>query len=263
MKYLKILALLCGSLFANLSYADDPEWDDIMIDSIQYNNPVNFLSSRKFNFYSRYSDDLKVKIVDYGVSNKSTGKENYQLKKYGVEILNKNKVYQLFKTTGAYNDAFGVRIDTIWLNEQAGYIALTVRTNKYINYGSSPERNNDVTTYVYNLKNNKVISLNSISVSSNVDSKGDAIKPLDCTVGVKLSYNEKTKLFTYTDRIQKGCDGPINAQTIKNMPVYKVIFDRNLECISTNKLAGGCTNEDNVNESIYNYPAEFIRMKKK
>lgn len=263
MKYLKLLVLLCGGLFANLSYADDPEWDDIMIDSIQYNNPVNFLSSRKFNFYSRYSDNLKVKIVDYGTSDESTGKENYQLKKYGVEILNKNKIYQLFKTTAPYNDAFGVRVNNIWLDEEMGYLALTVRTNYYINYGSSPERNNDVTTYVYNLKNNKMIKLNSISASSNVDSKGDAIKPLDCTVGVKLSYNEKTKLFTYTDRIQKGCDGPINAQTIKKMPVYKVIFDHNLECVSTNKLAGGCTDDDDINDGISTYPAEFLRMKKK
>ncbi|SDB82922.1 hypothetical protein [Acinetobacter boissieri] len=263
MKYLKVLALLCGGLFTNLSYAEDPEWDDIMIDSIQYNNPVDYLSSRKFNFYSRYSDNLKVKIVDYGTSDESTGKENYQLKKYGVEILNKNKIYQLFKTTAPYNNTFGVRIDNIWLNEETGYLALTVRTNYYINYGSSPERNNDVTTYVYNLKNNKFMRLNSISVSSNVDSKGDAIKPLDCTVGVKLSYNEKTKLFTYTDRIHKGCTGPINAQTIKKMPVYRVTFDRNFKCISTNQLAGGCSNEDNINESIGNYTAEFIRMKKK
>ncbi|WEV49014.1 hypothetical protein OZX61_00550 [Acinetobacter sp. ESL0695] len=262
MKYLKVLALLCGGLCANLSYADDPEWDDPFIEGVQLKNPVNFLSSRRFNFYSYYSDDLKVKIVDYGTSDESTGKENYQLKKYGVEILNKNKIYQLFKTTGAYNDAFGVRIDTLWLEDDS-YIALTVRTNKYINYGSSPFKTNDVTTYVYNLKNNKFIRLNSISVSSNVNSKGDAIKPLDCTVGVKLSYNEKTKLFTYTDRIQKGCDGPINAQTIKNMPVYKVTFDRNFKCISTNKLAGGCSDEDNINESIGNYTAEFLRMKKK
>ncbi|WEV49015.1 hypothetical protein OZX61_00555 [Acinetobacter sp. ESL0695] len=263
MKYLKVLVLLCGGLFANLSYADDPEWDNFMIDDIQLKNPVDFLSNHRFNFYSRYSENLKVKIVDYGVLNRSSGGYNYQLQEYGVEILNKNKIYQLFKTTAPYNDQLWVRIDNIWLNEEKGYIALTVRTNDYINYGSVPQRNNDVTTYVYNLKTNKMISLNSISVSSNVDSKGDAIKPLDCTVGAKLSYNEKTKLFTYTDRIQKGCDGPINAQTIKKMPVYRVTFDRNLECVSTNKLAGGCTDEDNVNESIYNYTAEFIRMKKK
>ncbi|MBF7691529.1 hypothetical protein [Acinetobacter pollinis] len=263
MKYLKVLALLCGGLFVNLSYADDPEWDDIMIESVQLKKPIDYLSNDKLNYYSYYSDDLKVKIVDYGILNRSTGKEKYQLQEYGVEILNKNKIYQLFKTRGSYNNQFWVRINNIWLNEEAGYLALTVRTNDYVNYGSLPERTNDVTTYIYNLKNNKFMRLNSISVSSNVDSKGDAIKPLDCTVGVKLSYNEKTKLFTYTDLIQKGCDGPINAQTIKNMPVYKVTFDRNFKCISTNKLAGGCSDEDNINESIGNYTAEFLRMKKK
>ncbi|MEB5477151.1 hypothetical protein [Acinetobacter pollinis] len=263
MKYLKVLALLCGGLFANLSYADDPDWDDIMVESVQLKKPIDFLTSHDWNFYSYYSDDLKVKIVDYGISNESTGKENYQLQEYGVEILNKNKIYQLFKTTGAYNDQFWVRIDNIWLNEEAGYIALTVRTNKYINYGTSPYKTNDVTTYVYNLKNNKVIELKSVSEISSVDAKGIPTQAMDCTAGVKLSYNEKTKQFTYTDRIKKGCKGPTNEQTIKNMPVYRVTFDRNLECVSTNKLAGGCTDEDNVNESIYNYTAEFIRMKKK
>ncbi|MBF7691528.1 hypothetical protein [Acinetobacter pollinis] len=263
MKYLKVLALLCGGLFANLSYADDPEWDDIMIESVQLKNPVDYLSNDKFNYYSYYSDDLKVKIVDYGISNESTGKENYQLQKYGVEILNKNKIYQLFKTTGAYNNKLWIRINKIWLNEEAGYLALTVRTNEYINYGTSPYKTNDVTTYVYNLKNNKVIELKSVSEISSVDAKGNPAKAMDCTAGMKLSYNEKNKLFTYTDRIQKGCDGPINAQTIKKMPVYRVTFDRNLECVSTNKLAGGCSDGDDVNEKITTYPAEFLRMKKK
>ncbi|SDB82914.1 hypothetical protein [Acinetobacter boissieri] len=263
MKYLKVLALLCGGLFANLSYADDPDWDDIMVESEQLKNPVDYLSNDDLNYYARYSSTLKVRIADYGLTDESTGKENYQLQEYGVEILNKNKIYQLFKTTAPYNNAFGVRIDNIWLDEETGYLALTVRTNDYVNYRSLPQRTNDVTTYVYNLKNNKVISLNSISVSSEVDAKGDAIEPLDCTVGVKLSYNEKTKLFTYTDRIQKGCDGPINAQTIKKMPVYKVMFDRNLECVSTNKLAGGCTDGDDINDGISTYPAEFLSMKKK
>ncbi|MEB5477152.1 hypothetical protein [Acinetobacter pollinis] len=263
MKYLKVLVLLCGGLFTNLSYADDPEWDNFMIDDIQLKNPVDFLSNHRFNFYSRYSENLKVKIVDYGISNESTGKENYKLQKYGVEILNKNKIYQLFKTTGAYNDQFWVRIDNIWLDEETGYLALTVRTNEYINHGTSPYKTNDVTTYVYNLKNNKVIELKSVSEISSVDAKGNPAKAMDCTAGMKLSYNEKTKLFTYTDRIQKGCDGPINAQIIKNMPVYKVTFDRNFKCISTNKLAGGCSDEDNINESIGNYTAEFLRMKKK
>lgn len=267
-KYLKVLVLLCGGLFTSLTYAADPEWDDVRVDNEQLKNPVDYLSNDDLNdyenYYSRYSNNLKVRIADYGLTNESTGREDYKLQKYGVEILNKNKVYRFFKMSGTYNQELWLRVDNIWLDEEMGYIALTVLTNEDAYYRSLPIKKNDFTTYVYNLKTNKFIRLNLISESSPVDADGITTRrPMHCSAGARLSYSEKTKLFTYIDHIQKDCDVPTNEQTIKKMLIYKVTFDRNLECVSTNKLAGGCSDGNNVNGKIGTYPAEFIRMKKK
>lgn len=72
-------------------------WNDVTQDSIQINSPVEFIDN--YGNYTVISSKVKIKLSDFGNIDKNKNGIKYTLKNYGVQVLNGDKVYNVFKTT--------------------------------------------------------------------------------------------------------------------------------------------------------------------
>ncbi len=74
---------------------ENSEWNDYLQDSTQINSPIEYIDS--YNKYTVLNPNLKIKLVDFGNINKIKKDIKYSLKKYGVQILNRKEVYNIFE----------------------------------------------------------------------------------------------------------------------------------------------------------------------
>ena len=90
------------------------DWNDPIQDAIQINTPVEFIDS-----YGKY-------IVLY----KNKNGIKYILKNYGVDLLNGNKIYTIFRSSISLNS----NVDLTLLYRDKNIVAFRIRESSNIDY---------------------------------------------------------------------------------------------------------------------------------
>ncbi|WP_338560420.1 hypothetical protein [Acinetobacter sp. KS-LM10] len=222
MKNIKALGLLLSiNLIIPIGFSKSiNSWNDTNQDSIQINAPVEFIDT--FNNYSVISKNIKIKLTDFGdIENNKAGKK-YTLKKYGVQILNNDKIYNLFKTTTSLKS----NVDFNLLYHDKNIIALRVRDNSTIDYVKKPFRSFTVNTYVYNINSNKFSAFSVLNSESELDGK-----QLNLLSGDQFTFNSKKGIYTYLANIKYASNDRVG--------IFKVDLSNSLKCISATL---GCEN---------------------
>ncbi|MFX8768895.1 hypothetical protein [Acinetobacter baumannii] len=216
MKVLNSFAIMIAcSVSFNICYAkENSEWNDYLQDSTQINSPIEYIDS--YNKYTVLNPNLKIKLVDFGNINKIKKDIKYSLKKYGVQILNRKEVYNIFEGKVPLKS----NVDFTLLYNDKNIVAFRIRENSNIDYVKEPYKNFTANAYFYNLINNKFIEVPVL----NSDSE-DKSKSTDILQGDQLTYDSKKGQYIYLANIKSYKTG--KTQSIKT------IFNSNLKCISS------------------------------
>ncbi|HHP7908736.1 hypothetical protein [Acinetobacter baumannii] len=216
MKNLNSFAMVIAcSVSFNICYAkDNSEWNDYLQDSTQINSPIEYIDS--YNKYTVINPNLKIKLVDFGNISKTKKDIKYSLKKYGVQILNRKEVYNIFEGKVPLKS----NVDFTLLYNDKNIVAFRIRENSNIDYVKEPYKNFTANAYFYNLINNKFIEVPVL----NSDSE-DKSKSTDILQGDQLTYDSKKGQYIYLANIKSYKTG--KTQSIKT------IFNSNLKCISS------------------------------
>ncbi|WP_089606207.1 hypothetical protein [Acinetobacter piscicola] len=222
MKNIKALILLLGlNLIISSGFAKTSNsWDDYMQDAIQINSPIEFID--KYNKYTVISPKKKIRLTDFGNIEKNKNGVKYTLKKYGVQILNNNKVYNVFKTTTTLKSD----VDFALLYNYKNIVAFRVREFSTIDYIKSPYSTSEVTTYIYNFDSNNFSKITVLLSDSDLYG-GD----VDLLTGDQFTFNSKKGIYTYLANIKYAKNGKIGT--------FKVDLNNSLKCISATL---GCEN---------------------
>lgn len=222
MKNIKALGLLLSiNLIIPIGFSKSiNSWNDTNQDSIQINGPVDFIDT--FNNYSVISKNIKIKLTDFGDIEKNKAGKKYTLKKYGVQILNNGKIYNLFKTTTPLKS----NVDFNLLYHDKNIIAFRVRDNSTIDYIKKPFRSFTVNTYVYNINSNKFSAFSVLNSESELDGK-----QLNLLSGDQFTFNSKKGIYTYLANIKYASNDRVG--------IFKVDLSNSLKCISATL---GCEN---------------------
>ncbi|MFX7063705.1 hypothetical protein ABTH87_18785, partial [Acinetobacter baumannii] len=100
--------------------------------------------------YTVLNPNLKIKLVDFGNINKIKKDIKYSLKKYGVQILNRKEVYNIFEGKVPLKS----NVDFTLLYNDKNIVAFRIRENSNIDYVKEPYKNFTANAYFYNLINN-------------------------------------------------------------------------------------------------------------
>ncbi|EPL0173813.1 hypothetical protein N1009_003648, partial [Acinetobacter baumannii] len=155
MKNLNSFAMVIAcSVSFNICYAkDNSEWNDYLQDSTQINSPIEYIDS--YNKYTVIKSNLKIKLVDFGNISKTKKDIKYSLKKYGVQILNRKELYNIFEGKVPLKS----NVDFTLLYNDKNIVAFRIRENSNIDYVKEPYKNFTANVYFYNLINNKFIEV--------------------------------------------------------------------------------------------------------
>lgn len=195
-------------------------WNDVTQDSIQINSPVEFIDN--YGKYTVISSKVKIKLSDFGNIDKNKNGIKYTLKNYGVQVLNGDKVYNVFKTTVPVKS----NVDFNLLYHDTNIVAFRVRENSTIDYVKKPFKNFIVNAYVYNLKTNKFSTLPVLNSESELEES-----KLDLLQGDQIIFNAKKGIYTYLANIKYAKNGKLG--------VFEVNLNKSLKCISASQ---GCEN---------------------
>ena len=224
MNNLKIIFLLIScSLFTTIGNTTTNNiWNDISQDSIQLSSPIEFIDT--YNKYTVISKNQKIRLTDYGNIDKNKNGITYTLKNYGVQILNKKNIFNIFNTTVPLNS----NVDFNLLYRDKNIVAFRIRENSTVDYVKRPFRSFIVDTYVYNLNTNK------FSIIQVINSDGE--KNVDLLQGDKFSFNKGKGIYTYIANIELA--------NTKKIDVLKVDLNSELKCVYATQ---GC---DNIGYSL-------------
>ena len=216
MKVIKLFfIIIISNVFLNTSYAQqDYLWDDLMQDSIQIKEPIRYIGT--YNKYSVINPNVKIMLVDFGNRDNEKNGIRYTLKKYGVQILNKNKVYNVLKTAVSLNSD----VDFALLYYDENIVAFRVKEISIVDYVRIPFRRVYVSVVLYNLKHNNFIQIPVILSDSE-----DETQQTDLLFGDQVFYNEKKNTYHYYADIKYYRRGKI-------IP-FKTTLSHDLECISS------------------------------
>ncbi|MCH4243051.1 hypothetical protein [Acinetobacter gerneri] len=220
MKILRNSALIVFGLSCMSNcFALSEDWNDIVLDSIQNKKPIEYVD--EYNKYIVINSKLKIKLKDFGNVSKIRNDIKYVQKKIGVQILNSNKIYNV------YNDILPVNADVNMhlLYDGSIVTGVRIRKNYEINYVKSPYRVSEADAVLYSVKENKVATIKIIN--STADSEGGG---LDYIRGDQITYDNKNKRYTYYAEILKS-DHKISK--------FKVVLDSSFKCVSATL---GCGN---------------------
>lgn len=204
-----LLLILSSNTFANVD-----NFNDYLQDSTQINSPIEYIDT--YNKYTVINPNLKIKLTDFGDIEKTKKEIKYSLKKYGVQILNKREVYNVFQSKVPLKS----NVDFALLYNDKNIVAFRTRESSNIDYVKEPYKNFTVNAYFYNFINNKFIELPVL----NSDSE-DKSKATDILQGDELTYDSKKGQYIYLANIISYKTGKIQS--------VKTIFNSNLKCISS------------------------------
>ncbi|MFV5364907.1 hypothetical protein [Acinetobacter oleivorans] len=204
-----LLLILSSNTFANVD-----NFNDYLQDSTQINSPIEYIDT--YNKYTVINPNLKIKLTDFGDIEKTKKEIKYSLKKYGVQILNKREVYNVFESKVPLKS----NVDFALLYNDKNIVAFRTRESSNIDYVKEPYKNFTVNAYFYNFINNKFIELPVL----NSDSE-DKSKATDILQGDELTYDSKKGQYIYLANIIFYKTGKIQS--------VKTIFNSNLKCISS------------------------------
>ncbi|WP_288397439.1 hypothetical protein [uncultured Acinetobacter sp.] len=209
-----VMIIACGVSF-NVCYAkENPSWSDYLQDATQINSPVEYIDT--YNKYSVISPNFKIKLTDFGNIEKTKKNITYTLKKYGVQVLNGRYVYNLFETTTPLKS----NVDFSLLYYDKSIVAFRVKEIGTIDYVRVPFKKFQVTTYLYNIKDNNFTEIPVILSNSD-----EGNEKTDLLMGDQVTYDAKKGLYTYLANVKTYKDG-------KTSP-FKVTLNANLKCISS------------------------------
>ncbi|NNP77008.1 hypothetical protein A7P54_11335 [Acinetobacter sp. Ac_3412] len=216
MKFMNTFAMIivCGFSF-NVCYAkENSSWSDYLQDSTQVKSPVEYIDT--YNKYSVISPSLKIKLTDFGNVDKVKKNVNYTLKKYGVQVLNGKDVYNVFETTAPLKS----NVDFTLLYHDKDIVAFRIKEISTVDYVRVPFKKIQVTTYLYNIRNNNFTEIPVIL--SNSDGSNEKT---DLLMGDQVTYDAKKGQYTYLANVKTYKDG-------KTSP-SKISLNVNLKCISS------------------------------
>ena len=203
------------SISFNFCYAkENSSWNDYLQDSTQVKSPVEYIDT--YNKYSVISHNFKIKLTDFGNINKTKKNINYTLKKYGVQVLNGKYVYNVFETTATLKS----NVDFTLLYHDKDIVAFRMKEISTVDYFRVPFKKNQVTTYLYNIKNNNFTEIPVIH-SDNEDKS----EQTDLLMGDQVTYDAKKGQYTYLANVKTYQDGKISP--------FKVVLNSSLKCISS------------------------------
>ncbi|WP_149932154.1 hypothetical protein [Acinetobacter oleivorans] len=204
-----LLLVLSSNTFANVD-----NFNDYLQDSTQINAPIEYIDT--YNKYTVINPNLKIKLTDFGDIEKTKKEIKYSLKKYGVQILNKREVYNVFESKVPLKS----NVNFTLLYNDKNIVAFRTRESSNIDYVKEPYKNFTANAYFYNFINNKFIELPVL----NSDSE-DKSKATDILQGDQLTYDSKKGQYIYLANIKSYKTGKIQS--------VKTIFNSNLKCISS------------------------------
>ncbi|EXB47850.1 MULTISPECIES: hypothetical protein [Acinetobacter] len=216
MKFMNTFAMIiaCGVSF-NVCYAkENPSWSDYLQDSTQIKSPVEYIDT--YNKYSVISPNFKIKLTDFGNIDKTKKNINYTLKKYGVQVLNGKYVYNVFETTTPLKS----NVDFTLLYHDKDIVAFRIKEISTIDYVRVPFKKFQVTTYLYNIKNNNFTEIPVILSNSD-----EGNEKTDLLMGDQVTYDAKKGQYTYLANIKTYKDEKISP--------FKITVNVNLKCISS------------------------------
>lgn len=216
MKFMNTFAMIiaCGFSF-NACYAkENSSWSDYLQDSTQVKSPVEYIDT--YNKYSVISPNLKIKLTDFGNVDKTKKNINYTLKKYGVQFFNGKDVYNVFETTAPLKS----NVDFTLLYHDKDIVAFRMKEISTVDYVRVPFKKFQVTTYLYNIKNNNFTEIPVILSNSD-----DGNEKTDLLMGDQVTYDAKKGHYTYLANVKTYKDG-------KTSP-FKITLNVNLKCISS------------------------------
>lgn len=214
MKFMKTftIIIICGISF-NICYAKENSlWNDYLQDSTQVKSPVEYIDI--YNRYSVINSNLKIKLTDFGNINKKNKNINYTLKKYGIQVLNGKDIYNVFETTVPLQS----NVDFTLLYHDKNILAFRIKEISTIDYVRVPFKNMQVTTYLYNIKNNKFSEIPVILSGSE-----DGNEQIDLLIGDQVTYDSKKGQYMYLANVKTYKDGKIS--------LFKAVFNSSLKCI--------------------------------
>ncbi|MCH7292739.1 hypothetical protein MMP65_14920 [Acinetobacter sp. ANC 3926] len=214
-KFIFLKMIVACNFFFNFCYAkENSSWNDYLQDSTQVKSPVEYIDA--YNKYSVINPNLKIKLTDFGNIDKTKKNINYTLKKYGVQILNGKVVYDVLRTAVPVES----NVDLALLYHDKAILAFRVREVSTINYVKIPFKRNQVTTFLYNIRNNNFIGIPVIHSDSE-----DKSEQTDLLMGDQVTYDAKKGLYTYLANVKTYQDGKI-------FP-FKLVLNSSLKCISS------------------------------
>ncbi|MGR0304521.1 hypothetical protein [Acinetobacter beijerinckii] len=193
---------------------ENSSWSDYLQDSIQVKSPVEYIDV--YNNYAVVNPNLKIKLTDFVNIDKTKKNINYTLKKYGVQVLNGKDVYNVLRTTVSLQSNF----DFSLLYHDKDILAFRVREVSIINYVKIPFKRNQVTTFLYNIRNNNFIGIPVIHSDSE-----DKSEQTDLLMGDQVTYDAKKGQYTYLANVKTYQDGKISP--------FKLVLNSSLKCISS------------------------------
>ena len=223
MKCIKTISLfLIINSFFGCGYAKiNNSWNDPTQEAIQIKSPIDFID--KYGTYSIVSTNKKIRLTDFGDVDKNKNGRKYTLKKFGVQIFNQNKVFDVYKSTVPLKS----NVDLNILYRDKNVVAFRVRENFKIDYVKTPFRSVIVNTFVYNFNSNNFLTIPVLaSEENNADGNG-----LDLLQGDQFTFDSKKGIFTYLANIKYAQGGKSS--------VFKVDLSNTLKCVSATQ---GCEN---------------------
>lgn len=200
---------------SGICYAkENPLWNDYLQDSTQVKSPINYIDT--YNKYSAIRPDLKIMLRDFGDINKTKKDIKYTLKKYGIQVLNGKDVYNVLRTVVPLQS----HVDLALLYHDKDILAFRTRELSTVNYVKVPFKKFQVTTYLYNIKNNNFTEIPVILSNSD-----EGNEKTDLLMGDQVTYDAKKGQYTYLANIKTYKDEKISP--------FKITVNVNLKCISS------------------------------
>ena len=133
-------------------------------------------------------------------------------------------VYNVLRTTVSLQS----NVDFSLLYHDKDILAFRVREVSIINYVKIPFKRNQVTTFLYNIRNNNFIGIPVIHSDSE-----DKSEQTDLLMGDQVTYDAKKGQYTYLANVKTYQDGKISP--------FKLVLNSSLKCISSTL---GCETTD-------------------
>lgn len=138
------------------------------------------------------------------------------MKKYGIQVLNSKDVYNVLRTAVPLKS----NVDLALLYHDKDIVAFRMKEISTVDYVRVPFKKFQVTTYLYNIKNNNFTEIPVIVFNSD-----EGNEKTDLLMGDQVTYDAKKGQYTYLANVKTYQDGETSP--------FKITLNVNLKCISS------------------------------